>query len=106
MPRTKKTPSPEMTIEEKLASRQKDKETILAEQIAIEANIEEQKKLLKAKKKEARATDRDIAALQAKKEKEDAARAAKEQKAALEKVVEGLLQKGKTADDILAAFPE
>lgn len=106
MPRTKKTPSPEMTIEEKLAARQKDKETILAEQIAIEANIEEQKKLLKAKKKEARAADRDIAALQAKKEKEDAAKAAKEQKAALEKVVEGLLQKGKTADDILAAFPE
>lgn len=106
MPRRKKIAAAELTVDDRLAARQKDKDAILAEMTIAEAQIEEQKKILKAKKKEMRVVDKDIAALQAEKEAESEAKAVEEQKAAMAKIIEGLLQKGKTAEDILGAFPD
>lgn len=106
MPRRKKVVEQELSTEEKLVARQKDRESILADTSMIEAQIVEQKKLLKAKKKELRAADKDIAALQAQKEQEEEAKSTLEKNEAMAKAIEELLKKGKTVEDILGAFPD
>ncbi|MCD7845532.1 MAG: hypothetical protein LUG57_06720, partial [Oscillospiraceae bacterium] len=66
-----------------------------------QAELEKQKQLLKDKKKEAKAADKQIAALEEAKAEAAAIEAAVAQKAEIEKVVTTLISNGKTADEIL-----
>ena len=83
----------------------KNKKTVAsvaeAEQAAIMAELEKQKQLLKAKKKELRAAEKAILALEQKKAEAAAIETAVAQKAEIEKVVSKLVSSGKSADDIL-----
>ena len=99
--KNKKTVQSAGKIDEKIAAQAALKQALEAEQANILAEIEKQKQLLKAKKKELRAADKALAALEAKKLEAQAIETAAAQKVEIEKVVSKLVRSGKSADEIL-----
>ncbi len=83
--------------------RQQELKAKLEEDLAsVQAEIDKQKQLLKDKKKELKAADKQIAALEQAKAEAAAIEAAVAQKAEIEKVVTALISNGKTAEEILS----
>ena len=88
-------------VVEKLAAQRAVKQTLEAEQAEILAVIEKQKQLLKAKKKDIRAAEKAIAALEAKQAEAEAIKAAAAKKEEIAQVVTKLVSSGKSAEEIL-----
>ena len=88
-------------LEEKLAAQKALKQTLEAEQADILAAIEKQKQLLKAKKKELRAAEKAVAAIEAEQEKAAIIEAAAAQKEEIAQVVTKLVSSGKSPEEIL-----
>ena len=88
-------------LEEKLAKQMGAKKALEAEQAAILAAMEQQKQLLKAKKKEIRAAEKAILALEEKKAEAEAVQTAVAKKMEIEQVVAQLITSGKDAEEIL-----
>jgi predicted nucleic acid-binding protein len=99
--KNKKTLLSEAQLDEKIAAQLAAKKKLEAEEQKILKAIEDYKVQLKGKKKELKAADKALAALQEKKSQVDAIAAAVAQKAEIEKVVSSLISSGKTADEIL-----
>jgi nucleotide-binding universal stress UspA family protein len=99
--KNKKTLLNEAQLDDRIAAQKAAKRKLEAEQQKILNNIEEQKVLLKQKKKELKAADKALAALEEKKTQVDALAAATAQKAEIEKVVSSLISSGKGANEIL-----
>ena len=88
-------------VEAQIAAKKELKAALESDQAAILAEIDKQKQLLKAKKKELRAAEKDLLALEEKKAEAEAIEAAAAQKMEIEKVVSKLVSSGKSADEIL-----
>lgn len=99
--RVKKVGQPVSQVEEKLAAQLDAKKALEDEMAQIAAEIEKQKQLLKDKKKDLRAADKAIAALEAKKAEEAAIADAAAKKAEIEQVVTRLVSSGRSAEEIL-----
>ncbi|MCD7748653.1 MAG: hypothetical protein LUH42_01215 [Oscillospiraceae bacterium] len=84
-------------------TRQQELKAKLEEEItAIQAELDKQKQLMKDKKKEIKAAEKQIASLETAKAEAEAIEAAVAQKAEIEKVVTALISNGKSADEILS----
>ena len=88
-------------VAEKIAAQKELKQSLEAEQADILAAIEKQKQLLKAKKKEIRAAEKAIVALEAKQAQAAAIEAAAAQKEEIAQVVTKLVTSGKSPEEIL-----
>lgn len=88
-------------VESQIAAKKETKAALEADQAGIAAEIEKQKKLLSAKKKELRAVEKELLILEEKKAEAEAIAAAAAQKVEIEKVVSKLVSSGKSADEIL-----
>ncbi len=99
--KNKKTIQTVSQVETQIASKLEAKAALEAEQAAIVAEIDKQKQLLRAKKKELRAAEKSILALEEKKAQAEAIAAAQSQKAEIEKAVSKLVSSGKSAEEIL-----
>ena len=88
-------------VEAQIAKKQELKAALEADHASIAAEVEKQKKLLSAKKKELRAVEKDLLVLEEKKAEAEAIAAAAAQKVEIEKVVSKLVSSGKSADEIL-----
>ncbi len=99
--KNKKTVQTIPQVETQIAAKQQVKAALEADQAGIVAEIEKQKQLLRAKKKELRAVEKDLASLAEKKAEAEAVAAAQAQKAEIEKAVSKLVSSGKSADEIL-----
>ena len=85
-----------------IAEKQSAREVISAEIASIIANMDSLKADLKEKKASLKAIDKEIAKLEAKKEKADAKAAEEAKKTEAESVLKKLLAEGMSADEILA----
>ncbi|MCC8357830.1 MAG: hypothetical protein LJU34_08415 [Oscillospiraceae bacterium] len=84
-------------------TRQQELKAKLEEEITtIQAELDKQKQLMKDKKKEIKAAEKQIASLETAKAEAEAIEAAVAQKAEIEKVVTALISNGKSADEILS----
>ena len=88
-------------VESQIAAKKETKAALEADQAGIAAEIEKQKKLLSAKKKELRAVEKELLILEEKKAQAETIAAAAAQKVEIEKVVSKLVSSGKSADEIL-----
>ncbi|MGF0146887.1 hypothetical protein ACQRDF_05600 [Lachnospiraceae bacterium SGI.054] len=105
MPRTKGSKNKPKTMTAdfatQIAEKQPAKEALAAEIASITANIDTLKADLKEKKSALKKTEKEAAALEAKKTKADAKVAEEAKKAEAENVVKKLLVGGMSADEIL-----
>ncbi len=88
-------------VEAKIAAQAEAKAALEKEQADILAAIEQQKQLLKAKKKAIRAADKALAELEARKAEAAAIETAAAKKVEIEQVVTKLVSSGKSAEEIL-----
>ena len=88
-------------VEAMIAAKQEAKAALEADQAGLLAEIEKQRQLLKAKKKELRAVEKELLVLEEKKVEAETIEAAAAQKVEIEKVVSKLVSSGKSADEIL-----
>ena len=105
MPRTKGSKNKPKTVTAdfatQIAEKQSAKEAISVEIASITANIDTLKADLKAKKAALKKVEKEVASLEAKKEKADAKAAEEAKKSEAEAVVKKLLAGGMSADEIL-----
>ena len=103
MPRTKGSKNKPKTVTAdfatQIAEKQSAKEALTAEIASIQKAIEEQKNTLKEKKSALKKTEKEVAALEAKKTKADAKVAEEAKKAEAENAVKKLLVGGMSADE-------
>ena len=105
MPRTKGSKNKPKTVTAdfatQLAEKQSTKEALVAEITSITANIDTLKADLKEKKTALKKIQKEVATLEAKKEKAAAKAAEKAKRAEAESVVKKLLASGMSAEEIL-----
>lgn len=81
-----------------------EKQTLEEDMQGILNALDEQKKLLKSKKKELRGIDKALASLEEKKAEAEAREAAIKKKQEIEQAIEAVISSGHSADEILTAL--
>ena len=108
MPRTKGSKNKKTVqkdnINNQITKQEATSQALAAEVAGIEKNIEVQKALLKDKRKELRKAEKQLTALKEKQAKAEAIEAEKAKQQEVEAIVAQLLNDGKSADEIIAAF--
>ncbi len=99
--KNKKTLLSEAQLDDKIAAAEVVRKKLAKEEQNLSNALENTKAQLKAKRKELRAAERQLAQLRLKKTQADADAAAAVQKKEIEKVVSSLVSSGKSADEIL-----
>ena len=99
--KNKKTLLSEAQLGDRIAEQRAAKKKLEGEEKKLLAAMEDLKAQLKCKRKELRAANRTLAALEEKKANADAVAAAAAQKQEIEKVVSSLVSSGKSANEIL-----
>ncbi len=99
--KNKKTLLSEAQLDDKIAAAEAVRKKLVKEEQILSNALENAKVQLKAKRKELRTTERQLAQLRLRKSQADADAAAAVQKKEIEKVVSSLVSSGRSAEEIL-----